>query len=204
MKLGTTLSQLEEMKVMAGGHPERMARYKLAKERYEAVIAEYFNEETGVEFVAHPADFYVAELEAKAEESSDPGDKARAVIMRDRLDHHEKGKTKHADWKVSRERLRSLIDSGAKVTEKDMREAERVARHNPSPESRVLYSRLKSVKQEQEDGTYTPPSVPEPPRVTAEDVEAARVKAQRTHSTRDIAEFASLKRKYQEAEEAGV
>lgn len=203
MKLGTTLSQLEEMKVMAGGHPERIAKYKLAKERYEEIIAEYFNKESGVKFVDLPSEYYVAELEAKAEESGDPRDKARAAIMRDRLDHQEKGKMKHIDWKVSRERLRSLIDNGAKITEKEMREAERVARHNPSDESRVLYARLKSVKQAQEDGTYTPPAPPETPKLSAEDVADAFEKAQRTSSTRDIAEYSVLKRKFEAQEGAG-
>lgn len=200
MKLGTTFAQLEEMKVMAAGHPEKITKYSQAKKQYDEMIAEFFNEESGVKFIAHPLESYVAEIEAKAEESGDPGDKARAIIMRDRLNHYEKEKTKHVDWRTSRERLRSLIDSGSKISDKDIREAERVARHNPSPESIVLYSRIKSIKQEQEDGIFQPPTPPEPTKVTAEDVEAARVKAQRTGSTRDRAEYAVLKRKYEDQE----
>ncbi|WP_410770127.1 hypothetical protein [Fontibacillus sp. BL9] len=203
MKLGTTFAQLEEMKVMAAGHPEKIAKYSQAKKQYDEMIAEFFNEESGVKFIAHPLESYVAEIEAKAEESGDPGDKARAIIMRDRLNHYEKEKTKHVDWRTSRERLRSLIDIGAKISDKDIREAERVARHNPSAESRVLYARLKTVKQAQEDGTYTPPAPPETPKVTAEDVEAALTKAQKTSATRDIAEYSALKRKF-EAQEGAI
>ncbi len=204
MKLGTTLAQLEEMKKMAAGHPERMAQYRLAQKRYDEMIAEYFNEESGVKFIAHPMESFVAQLEAKAKESGDPGDKARAVIMRDRLNHYEAEKTQHLDWRRSRERLSGLIDSGAKVTQRDIDEAYKLARHNPSAEVVTLYSRLKSVKQAQEDGTYTPLTPPEPPKVTAEDVEAARLKAQRTSSARDIADYAVLKRQYQAVEEAGA
>lgn len=107
-------------------------------------------------------------------------------------------------YHVSRDRLRGLLDTGATITQTDVDEAERVAWENSGLDNLVLYARLKSVKQAQEDGTYTLPTPPEPPKVTAEDVEAARVKAQRTSSTRDIADYAVLKRQYQTVEEAGA
>lgn len=197
MELGTTLSQLEEMKVLAAGNPRKIADYALAKKRYEETVAEFFNEESGVKFYAHPTESYITELEAKAEKTGDPNDKARAAIMRDRFAHYAKEKTQHIDWRISRERLHDLLGSGGKVTQKDIDEAYRVARHNPTPEMSSLYSRLKSVKQAQEEGTYQPPAAPEPPKVTAEDVEAAREEAQRTSSTKDIAKYAALKRKYE-------
>lgn len=42
------------------------------------------------------------------------------TTMRDRLNHYEAEKTQHLDWRRSRERLSGLIDSGDKVTQRDI------------------------------------------------------------------------------------
>lgn len=143
MKLGTTFSQLEEMRVMAGGSPERIAKYSGAKKDYESVVAYLFNDESGVEFVQYPNLNYVNEIEQKAAETGDPDDEARAIILRDRYTHNENSNNKSKDWRVSRLRLNDLLSSGARITQKDVDEAHRLARYNSTTEIRVLYASLK-------------------------------------------------------------
>lgn len=143
MELGKTITQLEEMRVMAGGSPERIARYSGAKKEYESVVAHLFNDESGVEFVQYPNLNYVTELEKKAAETGDPDDEARAIILRDRYTHNENSNNKSKDWRVSRKRLTELLTSDKPVTKGDVDEAHRLARYNSSTEMRVLYSTLK-------------------------------------------------------------
>ncbi|PAK55418.1 hypothetical protein [Paenibacillus sp. 7541] len=143
MKLDTSFAKLEEMKTMAAGHPEKIAAYTMAERRYKETVAELFHEDSGVKFLEHPPESYVAELEAKAEESGDPADKARAVILRDRLDYHAAKKTAHIDWRISRERLRNILVNDEKVTGADVQEAYRLARHNPSAQMMSLYTQIK-------------------------------------------------------------
>ncbi|MBP1905504.1 hypothetical protein J2Z32_002134 [Paenibacillus turicensis] len=143
MRLGTTFSQLEEMKVMAGGSPERIAKYSTAKREYEAAIAHLFNDESVAEFVQYPNLNYVNELEQKAAETGDPDDEARAIIMRDRYTHNENSNNKSKDWRASRKKLTELVNSGGPVTKGDLDEAHRLVRYNSSTEVRVLYATLK-------------------------------------------------------------
>lgn len=143
MKLGTTLTQLEEMKVMAGGSPGRIAQYSTAKREYETVVAHLFNDESGVEFVQYPNLNYVNELEQKAAETGDPDDEARAIIMRDRYTHNENSNNKSKDWRASRKKLTELVNSDDPVTKGDVEEAHRLVRYNSSTEVRVLYATLK-------------------------------------------------------------
>ncbi|WP_459965383.1 hypothetical protein [Paenibacillus sp. JCM 10914] len=131
------------MKVMSTGNPEKIAAYTMAERRYKDTIAELFHEDAGVEFHEHPSESYVTDLETKAAESGDPTDKARAAILRDRLDYYDAEKTKHFDWRISRERFRKLLVEGGKVTGADVQEAYRLAKHTPSVELMSLYSQLK-------------------------------------------------------------
>ncbi|MNN60748.1 hypothetical protein D3C81_1759500 [compost metagenome] len=149
MKLDTNYSKLAEMKAMASGHPGKIVEYAVAKRAYEDNVAHFFNEESGVKFISNPSQSYVDELEAKAAETGDDGDKARAAIARDQFNYYEKDRVKHIDWKVSRQNLRRLLDGGGEVTRKDVDEAHRVAKLNATTENIAVYSQ---IKRKYEDG----------------------------------------------------
>ncbi|GIP21062.1 hypothetical protein [Paenibacillus sp. J22TS3] len=143
MKLDTNYSQLVEMKAMSWGNPERIAAYTLAQRRYDDTVAHYFDEESGVKFMANPSQSYVEGLEAKAAETGNDDDKARAIIARDQFEHYEKDRVKHIAWQVSRQNLRRLLVEGGKVTRKDVDEAHRIAKLNATMENLAVYSQIK-------------------------------------------------------------
>lgn len=142
MKLGTSIGKLNEMKSLATGDPRKIAEYTLAQRRYDATVAEYFNEDDGVKFYDAPRESYVLELEARAEKGTDR-DKARAVILRDRYEAIESERTAHHDIRLVKHRLMQRLDSGEKLTQRDLNEAHRLAKLNSTTENRVLYSRVK-------------------------------------------------------------
>ncbi|MFL1674816.1 hypothetical protein [Paenibacillus dendritiformis] len=196
MKLGTSWAKLEEMKVMAQGHPERIAKYSMAKRQYDETVAEFFNEEDGVSFISTPSLRHVEEFEERAKSGTER-DKVRAIIIRDRYEALEGEKTKHIELRTTQQELLSRIDGGEKLTQADVNAAYRLARLNPSDDNRVLYSR---VKREFENPTEKQPTTPVQEKVTREMVEAAAGKARATGSVRDNAAYAVLKRQYESQE----
>lgn len=196
MKLGTSFAKLEEMKVMAQGHPERIAKYNVAKRQYDDVVAEFFNEEDGVQFISHPNERDVEAFEERAKHGTER-DKARAAVIRDRYDSHQAEKNRHIDIRTTQRELLSILNSGENLTKADVDSAYRLARTNPSADNRVLYAR---VKREFENPTEKQPTAPVQEKVTREMVEAAADKARSTGSTRDNAAYAILKRQYESQE----
>lgn len=196
MKLGTSFAKLEEMKVMAQGHPERMAKYNVAKRQYDDVVAEFFNEEDGVSFYSAPRESYVLELEERAKHGTER-DKARAIIIRDRYDSHRAEKTRHIEIRTTQQELLASLDSGEKLTQADVDSAYRLAKLNPSADNRVLYAR---VKREFENPTERKPAAPAIEKVTREQVEAAADKARTSYRTEDRVAYAVLKRQYENQE----
>lgn len=196
MKLGTSFAKLEEMKVMAQGHPERIAKYNVAKRQYDDVVAEFFNEEDGVQFKSQPNERDVEAFEERAKHGTER-DKARAVIIRDRYDSHRAEKNRHVDIRMSQRDLLSRLTGGEKLTQDDVNAAYRLARLNPSEDNRVLYAR---VKREFENPTEKQPTAPVQEKVTREMVEAAADKARTSYRTEDRVAYAVLKRQYESQE----
>lgn len=196
MKLGTSWAKLEEMKVLAQGHPERIAKYSMAKRQYDDTVAEFFNEEDGVRFISLPDEHDVEAFEERAKHGTER-DKARAIIIRDRYEAHQTEKTRHIEIRTTQQDLLSRLSSGEKLTQADVNAAYRLARLNPSDDNRVLYAR---VKREFENPTEKQPTAPVQEKVTREMVEAAAGKARATGSVRDNAAYAVLKRQYESQE----
>lgn len=196
MKLGKTWAELEEMKVLAQGHPERIAKYSMAKRQYDETVAEFFNKEDGVSFISTPSLRHVEEFEERAKSGTER-DKARATIIRDRYEAHQTEKTQHIEIRTTQQDILSRLDSGEKLTQANVNAAYRLARLNPSDDNRVLYAR---VKREFENPTEKMPTSATVEKVTREMVEAAADKARTTGSTRDNAAYAVLKRQYESQE----
>lgn len=196
MKLGTSWAKLEEMKVLAQGHPERIAKYSTAKRQYDDTVAEFFNEEDGVPFISTPSLRHVEEIEERAKHGTER-DEVRAIIIRDRYEAHQTEKTRHIEIRTTQQDLLSRLSSGEKLTQADVNAAYRLARLNPSDDNRVLYAR---VKREFENPTEKQPTTPVQEKVTREMVEAAAEKARATGSVHDNATYAILKRQYESQE----
>lgn len=150
MKLGISIGKLNEMKRLATGNPQKIAEYTRAQRQYDDAVAEYFNEEDGVKFYSSPRESYVLELEARAANGTDR-DKARAVILRDRYEAIELEKTAHIDKRVAKHNLMQRLESGEKLTQRDLNEAHRLAKLNSTTENIVLYTRVKRELESQSE-----------------------------------------------------
>lgn len=191
-------AKLEEMRQLSRGNPQKMAEYAQAKHSYDEVARSLFNKESGVEFVNHPNESYVTELERIAEASNDLDDKARAELMRDRYESNEDAKTFHGDLRVTANKLRTKLDSGQPLTRRDVSEAWKLAKLQASPDNVVLYS---AIKREHENPTEkSAASNLETTKVTAEDVEKARQAAKENPSIRNLAAYATAKSEYEEVQ----
>ncbi len=198
MKLGITLAQLMDMEVLCQGNPKKMAEYTQAKRKYDDMIAEFFNEEDGVEYIPTPTPYYVEELERRAENGTDR-DKARAIILRERYDARENKKNNHHHKiKATKSELRDKLGRGDEITAQDMEDAYWLSRHNPSSENLALYSQLKRAHENPtiQDGRQAEHSAKlESDKVTPEKVQQAYDKAKETGRMTDHVAYASLKRK---------
>ena len=146
MRLETTAAKLAEMKTMCTGDPQKIAEFRRAERRYEETVGEFFSsEDGGVPFIKFPSAEHVGRLEATAAQTGDSADKARAVIMRDRLDHLEADKVKYVDWNVVKTKLTRAINNGEAISPSQVEEARRLAKHNASTENIALFSRLRKA-----------------------------------------------------------
>lgn len=136
---------------MSRGNPQKIAEYKSAEHVYNDMVAEYFREEDGVQFSSRPSEAYVNEIETKAKETGDERDLTRAAILRDRLDHNASDSRKHIDWRETRQRLTSAIQSGEKITDRDVQEASKLVKQNSSVDMLVLYSEVKKTHESQKE-----------------------------------------------------
>lgn len=190
------LAELREMKKFAYGNPAAIAKYTLAQREYDDMVTTLFPEDAPIKFADSPAEWYVKDAEKRAQETGDTDDIARAVILRDRYAAYEEGKTAHIKVRETTNDLRAKLQTGDQISANDVESAWRLAKLNSSADNLSLYSQ---IKQQHENPTKVNPA-PEAVKVTNEDVERAREKAKRTGSTRDIAEYAVLKRNQETSE----
>ncbi|MFC6652081.1 hypothetical protein ACFTAO_12720 [Paenibacillus rhizoplanae] len=186
-------AKLREMEKLSKGNPANIAKFTAARKEYEETIAVLFPEDSPIRFVGSPDESYVADAEARAKETGDAEDIARASLLRDRLNAYEQDATAHIDLRTTATSLRAKLRNGDELTEKDVRDAWRLAKLNASIDNVSLYSQ---VKKAQENPSERPPAAPEVAKVTGEDVEAARAAAQANPSSQNIARFSTAKREY--------
>lgn len=137
----TSLSKLQEMKLMARGNPRKIAEYNRKLSEYNDFIKQFFDDEH--KFIESPNEFYVKELEKKAE-SGDENDIMRYKILKDRFDYYQYTKRQgYFDERESRSKLQAKLRNGDELTKEDLTAAEKLARTYPGPDALVLYSRIK-------------------------------------------------------------
>lgn len=141
-------SEVLKAEKLATGNPERIAAAVAMKKQYEGNVAAFFNEESGVSFIPTPTAEDVDRFNAKAEETGDADDLARAAIIADRFAHFEGEKTAHLVTRATGVHLREKLQSGEKVTAGDVRKAHEFAKLNSTVENISLYSQLKRKHEE--------------------------------------------------------
>ncbi|MGG3622850.1 hypothetical protein ABES25_04715 [Bacillus gobiensis] len=138
----TGAAKLEELKLMSGGNPEKIAKYVAEKHAYDSLVTTYFSDE--FPFAERPNEQYVVELGQKAEETGDDDDKIRYAIMKDRYEHNESKRVNGREDNLrSSMLLRQRLSSGATLTNTDLRLSERLTRANPTVENMVIYSTVR-------------------------------------------------------------
>ncbi|WP_418039189.1 hypothetical protein [Paenibacillus xylanilyticus] len=135
-------SAVTEALKMAPGNPEKIVRAKRMEREYNETVALMFNEESGVSFIPVPDAKDVERFDARAKETNDPDDFARAHLIRDRFDYYEGQKTAHIDHRVLGSQLRTKLAEGT-VNNADVKAAERYAKSNPTSDNIALYTQIK-------------------------------------------------------------
>lgn len=185
-------AKLREMEKLSKGNPQKIAQYSTAKREYDETIAAMFPEDSPIRFVESPAEHFVTDAEARAKETGDADDIARAAILRDRFEAYADESTAHIDLRTTATSLRAKLQNGDELSPRDVKDAWRLAKLNASIANVALYSQVKSA---QENPSERPPAK-EVVKVTAEDVEAARTAAQANPNAHNIAQFSVAKREY--------
>lgn len=196
-----TPSQLAKLKlaIRTSGHNRvAIAKYTEAQRNFDGAVAQLFTD--GYTMAEVPTAGYVYQLQQEAQ-TGDPLAEYRYAIIKDLHDTHEGRHIASQQFKADRESLRQILASGEKVTEKHVEQAKEIAAKNPSIENLAVASGVKKRKEAQDNGTYTPPVVPEPRKVTPEDVKAAYDKAFQSHRPQDITAYTVLKRQLAEQEQ---
>ncbi|MFK4340798.1 MULTISPECIES: hypothetical protein [Paenibacillus] len=142
--LTVTAGKLEDMKLMARGNPQKIAEYMVRKREYDDTVDRYFKEQdNGFNFVDLPSEEYVTKAEARAAETGDEADAMRAAILRDRAQYSASQKDVHKDWRRTYTDLTAKLANGDTITQRDLEDAEHLARQNSSLDNLVLYRKIK-------------------------------------------------------------
>jgi hypothetical protein len=137
-----TYANLDEMMLMAGGNPHKMAQYATARRELDALKAKYFNEQ--FPFVDGFSESHLEKLKAFAEENPDDHPALiRYELQKARFAAQEAKKTAHLDIRQAKSSLRQKLEAG-NVTARDLDEAAALVRRNGSDDNRVLYAAIKS------------------------------------------------------------
>jgi hypothetical protein len=144
------LANLDEMKLMAGGRPEKMAEYATRKAQFEQIKTNYFNED--FPFVNGFDEHHLESLKQYAEANlEDEAAQVRYALQKERFAVQEKNKGAHHERKALTSDLRQKLVSGEQLSNADLQTAEKLARQNPSPDNLVMYSTIKQTLSEGAD-----------------------------------------------------
>jgi hypothetical protein len=137
------LANLDELKMMARGNPQKIAEYKVKQSEFEQLKAAHFNDE-------HPFtngfdEHHLEKLREFAEQNpEDESAQVRYALQKERFTVQETRKTAHIDIRIARSDLRNKLVSGEKFTKGDLELAEKLARQNSTPDNISMYSQIKS------------------------------------------------------------
>lgn len=138
------LANLDEMKMMARGNPQKIAAYAAKKHELEGLKAAHFNEEHP--FVNGFRESHLEELKQfAADNPDDESAQIRYNLQRERFAVQESQKTAHIDGRVAQMELRHKIREGEPLTKADLQIAEKLARRVSSAENIAMYSQVKAL-----------------------------------------------------------
>lgn len=141
-------SEVVKAEKLATGDSLKIAQAAQLKKDYEGSIAAFFNEEAGVSFVPVPTAEDVERFNAKAAETGDADDIARAALIADRHTYYAGEKVAHLVNRATGEQLRTKLRSGEKITANDVRAAYEYGKLSPNAENVSLYSQIKRKHEE--------------------------------------------------------
>ncbi|GIO93538.1 hypothetical protein [Paenibacillus lactis] len=141
-------SEIVKAEKLATGNPMKIAKAALMKREYDESVAAFFNDESGVSFVPVPTAEDVERFNAKAAETGDADDHARAALIADRFAHYEGEKVAHLVNRATGEQLRTKLHSAEKMTDADVRAAQEYGKLNPTADNISLYSQIKRKYEE--------------------------------------------------------
>ena len=137
------LANLAEIRQLAGGSTQKMAKYSIAKREFEQIKSQHFDEE--FPFVNAFQESYLTELkEYASEHPEDESAQVRYQLQSERYAVQEARKTAHIDIRLTKSDLMQKVQEG-NVTQTDVKVAWELAKKNSSDDNRVLYARIKRM-----------------------------------------------------------
>lgn len=141
------LANLDEVKMMARGNPEKIAKYVRDRDAYKEVLKTHFNED--FPFVQGFDQHHLSDLKKFAEENpDDESAQVRYNLQKERFAVQESNKTKHIDLRVGIQQLRQKISAGEKLVKSDLLAAEKLVRQSSTPDNLAMYSTIKRMVNE--------------------------------------------------------
>ena len=135
------LSNLDEMKLMASGNPQKLAAYTIKRRELDEIKATHFNED--FPFVNGFSQSYLDELKAYSEANpEDESAQVRYQLQKERFAVQEASRTAHIDKRLVKTDLMRKLQAG-ELVDADLKAAHRLAKTNSSLENMTLYSRIK-------------------------------------------------------------
>lgn len=136
------LANIDDMKLMAGGNPMKMAEVAVKAQELARIKAEHFPEEH--QFLKSFGEKYVQELKEYSEANPDDvSAQVRYRLQKERLAVREKGKTSHIDYRLVKGDLRRKLQEDT-LDGGDVKRAWEMAKRNSTDENRALYSQIKN------------------------------------------------------------
>lgn len=137
------LANINEIGVMAGGHPGKMAEYSALKHELNTIRQTHFNKE--FPFVRGFREDHLKELEQYAKDNpEDESAQIRYNLQKERFAVQEAAKTAHVGINKTRSDLTQKYRSG-EVTATDLKAAHLLAKRSPTEDNRVLYAGIKKL-----------------------------------------------------------
>ncbi|WHY93757.1 hypothetical protein QNK12_09970 [Neobacillus cucumis] len=136
------MANLDEIKMMARGNPQKIAEYKMKLAELEELKVAHFNDD--YPFVNGFNESHLEELRKFAEGNpDDESAQIRYELQKERFATQENRKTAHIDLRIARSELQSKLAAGERLSKSDLVMAEKLARQNTSPENMAMYSQIK-------------------------------------------------------------
>ncbi|WP_019241353.1 MULTISPECIES: hypothetical protein [Bacillus] len=135
------LANLNEMKMMARGNPQKLAEYTMKERHLELIKDEHFSEEHP--FIDGFLESHLQQLKDFAE--ANPDDESAQVrynLQKERFAVREAEKTRHIDTRIMKSEINQKMQEG-NITTSDLKKAEYLARTYGSLQDLARYAQIK-------------------------------------------------------------